>query len=54
MTDMGFMFYDASDFDQDLSGWCVSSVVEREDFSAFSRMDSSDFPPFGTSNNCQR
>ncbi len=30
VTDMGYIFYDATAFNQDLSGWKVSSVTNRD------------------------
>jgi hypothetical protein len=38
VTDMLMMFFRAESFNQDLSGWCVSQIVERPfefDFFAF-------------------
>jgi len=45
---MNYMFYDATIFNQDLSKWCVSNVVEYEFFSNLSSLSSSNTPKWGT------
>jgi len=45
---MGVMFYDASSFNQDLSGWCVKQIPnETQDFALNSALQNDFFPNWG-------
>jgi hypothetical protein len=46
---MGWMFENAENFNQDLSGWCVSNIEEEpEDFSTGSALSDEYHPVWGT------
>jgi hypothetical protein len=46
---MGWMFLNATSFNQDLSGWCVSGVTsENETFSDNSALTEANKPVWGT------
>jgi len=42
------MFNSADDFNQDLTGWCVSNVSNRNDFSINSALTNANKPVWGT------
>jgi len=49
VTDMYYMFFYASSFNQDLSNWCVINIGSKPDrFSLWSAMGSSKRPIWGT------
>jgi len=49
VTNMESMFKRAFDFNQDLSGWCVSNInSEPNDFSAGSALSENNMPVWGT------
>ena len=49
VTDMGYMFYVAGDFNQDLSGWCVTNITsEPIPFSDYSQLIQVNKPLWGT------
>ena len=49
VTDMGYMFYYATEFNQDISNWCVTTIAsEPDDFSTDSPLSESNKPVWGT------
>jgi len=49
VTNMNFMFNEASSFNQDISSWCVTNIVsEPSEFSAESPLSESNKPVWGS------
>ena len=48
VTDMSRMFKGASQFNQDLSGWCVSPTPSNTEFATNSGLSQSNYPVWGT------
>jgi hypothetical protein len=49
VTNMGYMFYYATEFNQDISNWCVTNIAsEPDDFSTDSPLSESNKPVWGT------
>jgi len=46
------MFKGTSAFNGDLSSWCVQLVTSYANFNTQSALSAANFPPFGTSTNC--
>ena len=47
VTNMSYMFYNASPFNQDLSSWCVSNVTNYKNFNG-SNLSNANMPKWGT------
>jgi len=52
VTNMRYMFKGTSAFNGDLSSWCVQLVTSYANFNTQSALSAANFPPFGTSTNC--
>ena len=49
VTNMSYMFFDATAFNQDISGWCVTNITsEPSSFSDGSPLSESNKPVWGT------
>jgi len=51
-TNMVYMFYKNSAFNNNLSSWCVQSVTAYTGFNTQSALSPANLPPFGSNTNC--